>query len=521
MAKEHVRDARFAVTRRQALGTLGVLALAGVCASGACAPLAALADVPAGSTDASDTLRMAISVDPDGLDPQRTAAAATFEITNNIYDPLLRVTTDGELVEGLATSWDVSDDGLTLTFKLRENVKFSNGDACDASAVVASFQRLQAQDSPRNSEYAGYSFSAPDETTVVATCEELNVVALTDFAYAWSAVVDAKVADDLASHPVGTGPYVLDEWTPQQSVTLTANDSYWGDAPRTRTVKLVEIPDATTQLSSLRTGDVDWILADSSQVSAFQGDDAFQVIESPTNAVQLMAMRCTNEALSDERVRQAINMAVNKDELIQTVWWGYGQKIGSHYPTVLKDYVDCNDTYAYDPDGARELLRQAGYDSGLTLRMRLPKDYPFYVSAGQMIADYLSQVGVTCDIEIVEWATWLDEVYNGHDYDLTVVGHTGRLDPITMLARYRSDSSENYFEFSSDEVDSLIDSYRTELDEGRRSEISQDIQRELAKDVPALYIQTPVLVYIAKASLEGFVTYPIDVYELKDVTVGK
>jgi peptide/nickel transport system substrate-binding protein len=504
------------ITRRQAIGAMGGLAFACACAQGARAPFAALAD----EQEKSDTLRMAISVDPDGLDPQRTAAAATFEITNNLYDPLLRVTTDGELVEGLATAWEISEDGLTLTFTLRDGVSFSNGNPCDADAVLASFQRLQSGDSPRNSEYAGYTFEAPDKTTFVARTEELNVAAITDFAYAWSAVVDASVGDDLRSNPVGTGPYVLADWTPQQSLTLAANDAYWGDAPLTPNVELKEIPDATTQVSALRSGEVDWILADSSQVAPFEGDDSFQVLQEPMNAVQLMAMNCSNEALSDERVRQAINMAVNKDELIETVWWGYGQKIGSHYPTVLKEYVDCNDTYAYDPDGARALLEEAGYADNLTLKMRLPKDYPYYVDAGQVIADYLSKVGITCDIEIIEWATWLDEVYNNHVYDLTVVGHTGRLDPITLLARYRSDSSENYFEYKSDEVDQLIDSYRSELDEDKRVEIAQDIQRKLAEDVPALYIQTPVLTYVTKKSLEGFENYPIDIYELSDITVG-
>lgn len=478
-------------------------------------------DDPASAQDESaqaDKLIMGITVDPDGLDPQRTAAAATFQVTSNVYDPLLKVTTSGELVPGLAESWETSEDGLVATFKLREGLVFSNGNACDAQAVVASFQRLQDDAAPRKSEYAGYTFEAVDERTVQVTSSELNVAMLTDFAYAWSAVVDTTVADTLANQPVGTGPYKVVSWTPQQSVVLEANPSYWGEASHIANVELRVLPEATTQASSLRAHDVDLILAANEQVAAFEGDTAFQIMQYPMNGVQLMAMNCANEVLADVRVRQAINMAVDKDALIEAVWWGYGKKIGSHFPPSFTGYVDCNDTYAYDPDAAKALLEECGYSAEeLTFSMRLPKSYKEYVNAGQIIADALGKVGITCNVEIVEWATWLDEVYTGRVYDLTVVGHTGRLDPITLLARYGSDSSENYFNYSSDVVDGLIADYRGQLDEGKRAEDVRQIQEQLAQDVPALYIQSPVMVYLADAGLEGFVQYPIDIYEFKDV----
>ncbi len=475
----------------------------------------------ASQAEARDRLVMALRVDPDGLDPQRTASASTFQITNNVYDPLLRVTVDGELVPGLAESWEVSDDGLTLTFKLREGLAFSNGDPCDADAVVASFERLQEDGSPRQTEYAGYAFSAADERTFVASCETLNVAAESDFAYAWAAVVDVAAADALSSKPVGTGPYVVSSWVPQTSVTLEANPTYWGEAPLTPTVELRVLPEAATQASSLRAGSVDLYWGWADQLSLFEGDAGFTVMQAAENGVQLMAMNCKNKPLDDERVRQAINMAVDKDALIESVWWGCGQKIGSHFPTVLKDYVDCSDTYPYDPDAAKELLEEAGYPEGTKLRMRLPESYSEYVNAGQVIADYLKKVGVACDVEIVDWSTWLEDVYTGRNYDLTVVGHTGRLDPITLLARYASTSSENYFGYENPEVDELIASYRSELDADRRHEIVEKIQRTLAEDVPALYIQTPEMVYFSTAKLHGFERYPIDVYEFKNVWVEK
>lgn len=254
------------------------------------------------------------------------------------------------------------------------------------------------------------------------------------------------------------------------------------------------MPDATAQIASLRNGELDIISVSGDQVAAFENDPQFNVITTPSNGLQLMAMNLQNEALSDVRVRQAINYAVDKQALIDTVWWGYGQKIGSHYPTVLKEYVDMNDRYPYDPEKAKELLSQAGYQDGLTLEMYLPKSYPAYVSAGQVIADSLKEVGITCNITIVEWAAWLSDVYNGRNYDLTVVGHTGRLDPYVLLARYQSDSSENYFNYSNEEVDQLLADYKSETDEDKRTEIVQRVQEILAQDVPAYYIQDPITI---------------------------
>lgn len=502
------------VSRRQALGIAGGLVLA----AGA---LVRRADAAENGAPTKDTFAMAIPVDPDGLDPQRTAAAMSFEIANNIYDPLVKIKPDGTLIPGLAQGWKVSDDGLQVTFDLRPGVVFSNGNPCDAAAVVASFERLQSAESPRAGEYAGFSFSAPDDATVVVTSETLNVAMLASFAYAWSAVVDVTAADTLANKPVGTGPYVLESWNPQTTLTLKANPLYWGEPPLTPTVVLRVLPDTTSQVSSLRAGDVDLLWDQTgSQALILAGDPSVQVLEYPGNGVQLMAMNCANAYLADERVRQAIAMAVDKDALIEAAWWGFGTKIGSHFPYGIPGYVDCTGTYAYDPAAARALLQEAGYGDGITLKMRLPESYPVYVSAGQIIADSLKQVGISCDIEIIDWGTWLSDVYVGRNYDLTVVGHTGRLDPITMLARYASDSGENYFNYANPAIDDLIAAYRGELDEQARLDIVAQIQQILARDVPALYIQSPIMVYPANAKLTGFEQYVIDIYEFKDVAVG-
>lgn len=467
------------------------------------------------NTDKTE-LNMALSVDPDGLDPHRTTAASTFQITNNIYDTLVDVTPEGEFVEGLAESWEISDDGLTITFQLRDNVTFHDGSNMTADDVKYSFERLKGEESPRAGDYSNIvEINVLDDYTIEFVTESLNVELLSNFAYPWAAIVP-EGAEDLRNNPIGTGPYKLEEWIPQQELVLTKNENHY-DPAILDTINFRMMPDATSQVSALQTGELDIIQVSGDLVGMFEGNPEFNILENQTNAVQLMAMNLENEALADERVRQAINYAVDKQALIETVWWGYGDEIGSHYPPILKGYNDTNDVITYDPERARELLTEAGYADGLELDMYLPSSYPEYVDAGQVIADYLSEVGITVNIEIVEWATWLSDVYTDRQYDLTVVGHTGRLDPYVLLSRYHTESDENYFNYSNERVDEILALVQEERNEQNRIDLYQEMQQILAEEVPALYIQSPISLTVTASDVAGFNSYPIDIYEMKDV----
>lgn len=467
----------------------------------------------------SNTIVMAIPVDPDGLDPHATASASTFQITSNIYETLVTVDEKGNILPSLAISWEMSDDGLVLTFTLRADALFSNGDACDAEAVIASFNRLKSDISIRKNEYANIKdIKAVDKNTVAFYFESLDVAALESFAYPWAAVVDAK-AENLKSNPVGSGPYMLSSWMPQESLVLSRNKHY-KEQVNNDGVRFVVMPDFTAQITALKRGEVDIILITGDLADAID-KNSFSIIGAPGNGLQLMAMNNKNEALSDLRVRQAINYAVDKKALIDAVWNGYGVEIGSHFPVVLKEYVDYAGTYSYDPDKAIELLKESGYYNKLELRMDLPKNYQEYVNAGLIIAAALEKVGIKVDVNIVEWAYWLSEVYAGRNYDLTVVGHTGRLDAYALLVKYKSDGNENYFNYENSKVDEYLRLYKAEKNEAKRTEYAKEIQKILAEDVPALYIQDPIQLYVTKKNIEGFKSYPINIYQMKDVSRTK
>ncbi|WP_217995634.1 ABC transporter substrate-binding protein [Amphibacillus sediminis] len=462
-------------------------------------------------------LNMALSVDPDGLDPHRTTAASTFQITSNIFDTLVTVTPDGEIDKDLAESWAISDDGLTITFELREGVVFHNGREMTADDVKYSFERLKDEESPRSGDYANIAeINVIDHKTIEFVTDSLNVELLSNFAYPWAAIVPEEAAEDLRNHPIGTGPFKFEEWVPQQQLVLTKHTEHY-DPASLETVNFKMMPDVTSQVSALQAGELDIIAVNGDLVGQFEGNPDYTILENRSNSIQLMAINTEHEALADQRVRQAINLAVDKQALIDTVWWGYGEEIGSHYPTMLKEYIDTNSVLSYNTDQAKALLEEAGYRDGLELDMYLPASYPAYVDAGQIIANELDAIGIKVNIEIVEWATWLSDVYTDRQYDLTVVGHTGRLDPYDLLARYHSENGENYFNYSNQRVDEILTLVQEEQDDAKRLDLYQELQKILAEDVPALYIQSPITLTVTASDVAGYTSYPIDIYQMKDV----
>lgn len=469
------------------------------------------------ATDLKTDLVMGYTTEPEGLDPHRTAAASTFTITNNIYDTLVGVTSKWQTEPRLAKEWVISDDGMEITFILREDVYFHNGRQMKAKDVEYSFNRLKDAESPRARDYENIvKIDVLDDYKIKFTTAKLDVELLKSFVYPWAAVVPEEEAANLKTKPVGTGAFTLKEYVPQQYLILQRNDNYYGDEIKLTTVKMVLIPDATSMMAGFQVGDLDIIPLTGDQVTMVEGNENYKVISEPMNAVQIMSLNTKNQYLSNEKVRQAMAMAINKDEVIEASMFGYGAKIGSHLPPTSPDYYDANNIIEYNPEKAKELLKEAGYEKGFTINMSLPKNYQLHVDAGQVIADQLAKIGINVNIQLIEWGTWLSDVYGAKNFDTTVVGHTGRLDSYAFLSRYKSDSND-YISLTSGEVDQLLENALHELDEGKRKEIYKDIQIILANKLPAIYLQTPHTMLALQKNVEGMEIFPIDFYDFKDV----
>ena len=482
-----------------------------------------VADQSNAAASVPDRLVVAISNDVEGLDPQRTVSASTFEVTNNIFDTLVGVDSKGKIVPRLAKDWSTSKDGLTWTFNLMSKVKFSNGRDLAAEDIVYSFQRLQDKQSPRAKDFANItSVKAAGKNQVIFSLKKKDAAFISSLALPWTAIIAKEAEATMKTQPIGTGAYEVVKWTPQQSIELKKNPNYFGEAkPSIEKVSFKIIPNPTTLLASLKSGDVDVTGISGDQVAQLKSNPDIKILNEPSNSVQVLALNNANKPLNDVRVRQAITLAVNKKEVIDGAGFGYGTVIGSHMAPVSPYYVDESKTLSFNLKKAKELMKEAGYEQGFSMTLSLPQPYKIHIDSGQIIAQQLKKIGINLNIQIVDWGKWVKDIYLGRHYDMTIINHTGRLDPSDMLARYNSMSSENYFNYKNPIIDQELQQASVELDFAKRKAIYKSIQETLSKEVPAVYIQAPSTLIAMNKKVKGYQTFPIDIIDLKDISLQK
>ncbi len=471
-------------------------------------------------------LSVAISTEPPGLDPTTNAAAVIkLLLHHNVYECLVQFDAQARLHGQLAQSWEVSEDGLRYAFHLRDGVLFHDGTPCDADAVRRSFLRTLDPKTghPNRSFYAAVADVRAEGNTVQFILSRPYAPFLALLALGDSVVVPGH-RTDLALRPVGTGPFRFGEWRPADRLTLVRNEGYYlPGTPKLERVTFRFIPDPSAQLAALRAGDVDLVVEVTPEIAAALGrDPRFAVVWGPSNVVQVLAINNARSPLDQLAVRQAIAHAVDRGRIIAQVFYGYGTPIGSHLTPAVPYYTDLTHLYPYDPEVARALLRSAGYGGGLSLRMVLPSNYAQHVRTGEFIAAQLAAVGIRVSIELVDWNTWLDRVFGQADYDLTVIGHVGRVDPALMLTPYGADRLSYYFRrgWRSEELETLLLQGEVTPDPELRRSIYARVQEILAQEVVNYYIQDMAAIFALRAGVRGVQVFPVYVLDLTGVAAG-
>jgi peptide/nickel transport system substrate-binding protein len=464
---------------------------------------------------------VALSGNPDSLDPQKTAGTLTFQVVKSVYDTLVEPDAKGMIVGALAESWEVSKDGLVWTFKLRTGVRFHNGDALTSADVKASFDRIKsaATASPKASEFAGAEISAPSPYVVVIQFAAPQAPFLGTLASGWGAILPKRLIDsgwDFASKPVGTGPFVFKEWVRDSRISMDANPGYWKGGPSIAGVNFQIIPERAVQIQGLLTGAVDIAdLIESSDLPLLARSKDVRVETRLSSMVQVIAINCSRPALQDVRVRQAISMAIDKQRVMDSVYGG-GVVAGSFMDAGDPYYTDYSKVLPYNPEAAKKLLAEAGWNPETVLDLVLPQNYDPHVRAGQLYQAMLAQVGIKAKIRLVDWPTWLADVYKGGKYDLTVIGHTGKLDPEGRLGGYGTDKT--YVRWVNAEVDALITKARTVTDFKTRKALYDKALAIMAREVPQVYIGTSNYNIALRTSVTGFVKTPkLDTFDLRGV----
>lgn len=400
----------------------------------------AVAGCSAGSgTGTSDTKSLSVGfvAEPANLDFTSTDGAAIPQaLLVNVYEGLVKLDQEGAIVPLLAKSWKVSDDRKSYTFELVDNATFTSGEKFTADDVVFSINRVKTD----------WKVSLKSKMDVVEKVEKTGdhtvVVTLTKPSNSWLYSMATRVGAmfsktgvaDLPNKPIGTGPYTLDEWKRGDSITFSANADYWGTKPKLDKVVLKYFKDATAMNNALLSGGIDVISAVNAPESLGQFSDTakYQIIEGTTTGEVVLSLNNSKAPFNDKRVRQAIRHAINHKDLLETAWAGRGQLIGSMVPPSDPWYEDLTNLYPYDPAKAQDLLRQAGV-SNLTLRFRIA-NLPYANAAAQVVKSQLAQVGVTANIEPMEFpARWLDLVFKQADYDMSIVNHVEPRDIVTVF----------------------------------------------------------------------------------------
>lgn len=460
-------------------------------------------------------VRMNIGSEPDSLDPWQSAASDTEAIMHNVFEGLCLYDENGEIIPGLAESWDISEDGLTYTFHLRQGVTFHNGDAFDSADVLYSYNNFAGLDGNEavSSDYEIVeSVEAPDEYTFVVHLSEPSASFL-------SVNIDSILPegyDDQAANPVGTGPFKFVEYTPSQRIVLEKNDDYY-DESRMAQIDRVEfyiMTDAAAVVSALQSGTLDIASVSADDAAVLEGQ--FDIYNSPQNMVQIFALNNEFEPFSSLEVRQAINYCIDKDQIIDSVFGGYATKLYTNFSPVMATYYNSDVEGSYDTDVAKaqELMAQAGYADGFEFTIKVPANYTAHVDTAQIIAQQLQQINITVNIETIEWATWLEDVYTNASYEGTIIGLTGKLDPDAVLGRFESSYARNFYNYSNPEYDQLINDSITELDEQKRIDNYKQCQQILVDDAVGVYICDPNLVVASRTDLKGYTFYPVTFHDM-------
>ncbi|MCC6742152.1 MAG: ABC transporter substrate-binding protein [Planctomycetia bacterium] len=523
-----------------------VVAFAGVLASGlaGCGKSEPGRNGPAGGY-AGEVLVYARGADSKKLDPQAIEDGESVNVVTQIFDTLVAFEAKGTRVEpALATSWTSSADGKTWTFKLRGGVKFHDGTACDAAAVAANFDRYL---NPKSALRAGltetpYDFlyrniskvEAAGADSVVFTLTEANATFLTNMAMFPACISSpaaiAKWKDAYGQHPVGTGPFKFVSWEPNQKIVLEANAEYWGGAPRSKKIVYAVIAENSVRVQRLRAGEVHIIDGvPPGEMDAIKADASCRLMVEPGMNFSYLAINCTKPPFDRPEARQAIAMAIDKQELLKLAYRGVGQTGPNALPPTIWGYNEMVPDYLYDMAKAKAAIDAAGI-AGKEIDLYVmpnPRAYvPDPASVGAVVKQKLEAIGLKPRIVSPVWegGVYLGELKAGK-HDIALVGWiTDNGDPDNFLFTLFHTSAipeQNHAHWSSKEFDALVEHAQKEPDQAKRAELYRKAQEVMRRETPVVPLAYQPNIAATRANVEGYALHPMGLVRLKDAFAKK
>jgi len=471
-----------------------------------------------------DSITVGIPQDiEDSLDPHTAVAAGTREVLFNVFEGLVKPNSNGDLIPAVASDYVIDDEGKTYTFELRDGITFHNGAPVTADDVIASIERCAdtGDDAPLVAAFSNIeSINKKDDRTIEITLKEPDTDFLCNMT---TAILPANNIENTANNPIGTGPYMYVSRSPQENIVLKRYDGYWGEKAYIENVIFKVISNPDTIVMNLEGGSVD-MFPRVTTAQAEQLSDNFEIKEGTMNLVQALYLNNAVAPFDDVRVRQALCYAIDPGEIMDYAFDGRGSEIGSSmFPSFGKYFMpELNDTYNQDLDKAKALLAEAGYADGFEFSIKVPSNYTQHVDTAQILKEEFKKIGVTANIELIEWSSWLSDVYQGRDYEATVIGvDASTLSPRALLGRFESTAGNNFVNFADPAYDAAYNAAVKSTDDAVQTENYKKCETILAEQAANVYIQDPAELVAINKKFTGYEFYPVYAQDMSKIRLAK
>lgn len=487
------------------------------------------------------SLIYARGADAIGLDPINVTDGESIRVTSNIFETLFVYDENLEVQPGLADSYKVSDDGMTWTITLKKGIKFQDGTDFNANAVVFNFDRWMDPENPyHKGDFPYYPFlyggfkgdsnhkieyvKAVDESTVEFKLTEktapfISYLAIPMFGIASPAAIE-KHGDKFSENPVGTGPFVFDSWKHNDKIVLKKNENYAGEGPYLDELIFRVIPENSSRLTALQAGEVDIIDGlNPDDATTIEADSQLSLVKRPSFNIGYMVLNTQMAPFDDVKVRQAVNMAIDKQAIVDAFYNGYAEVAKNPFPSVLWGYNDSIEDYKFNVEEAKKLLAEAGYPDGFKTQlwaMSNPRPYmPQPMKVAEAIQADLKKIGIEAEIVTYEWATYLQKSGNG-EHPMGLYGWTGVMaDPDNFLfpnlsATNTAKPASNRAFYENEEFTKLLQDARVTFDQDERAKLYEQAQEIFHKDAPWVTLAHTTPPIAMAGYVQGFTAHPME-----------
>lgn len=463
--------------------------------------------------NAENILEVAKHMEAEGFDPHKVPAHSSIQLYMQVYEGLVSTSNEGDIVPQLAESWEIIDD-TTYLFNLREGVLFHNGREMVAEDIKFSFERIL---DPETASIAKSNFEMVesveivDDYTVIFHLENAYADFFINLAHVYSAIVPREVIEehgDLMNHMVGTGPFKLDTWNPDNYTLLVKNEDYYIDGqPAVDGIRYSIMTDESSRMAALRSGTVHMTSISPEAVQILEGTSGLDLVEYSNFDYTYLAFNVTEEPFDNPLVREAMSYAIDRELLAEIVFDGMAGVTGPVPPAQQIWAADISEfpSYQYDPNKAQELLAEAGYEDGLKFEITTSTAYDYMVDTAVILQEILQAANVEVEIKLIEWGTYIDTWVNRTHQSLIGLNGAGRTPDRALYFFFHSTGAANVWGFSDSKFDTIVEAARVEIDQENRQELYHEAQLRLVNELaPNLFLNTPSQFYAVNEVVSNF-----------------